>query len=103
MSIPHLTEEQLQQARRAALAARTRRAEAKTRLREGRWSFATLVEEAGADDVVAHIKVVDALRCLPRVGHKRAAEIMSRLEIAPNRRLRGLGHHQTQSLLREVG
>nr|WP_156609789.1 integration host factor, actinobacterial type [Auraticoccus cholistanensis] len=98
-----MSEEQLQQARAAAVAARGRRAEAKSRLRTGDWTLSTLVEQAETDDVLAHIKVVDVLRCLPRVGTKRAAAIMERLDIAPNRRLRGLGHHQTQSLVREFG
>ncbi len=103
MSIPRLSDEQLQQARAAAVAARARRAEAKSRLRAGEVRLSTLVAQAAEDDVIAHIKVVDVLRCLPRVGSKRAAEIMARLEIAPNRRLRGLGHHQSQSLVREFG
>ena len=35
------------------------------------------------------------------VGAVRAAKVMERLEIAPNRRLRGLGKHQTAALVAE--
>ncbi len=51
--------------------------------------------------MLAHVKVVDLLKALPRVGEKRAAEIMERLEIAPNRRVRGLGRHQVAGLKAE--
>ena len=53
------------------------------------------------DDVVAHTKVVDVLKSLPRVGAVRATKVMERLDIAPNRRLRGLGIHQTAALIAE--
>lgn len=98
MAIPSLTTEQLRQAREKATEARRRRAEVKDRLRGGELNFAEVLELAEHDDVVAHIKVIDVLKCLPRVGDKRAAQMMDRLEIAPNRRLRGLGHHQATSL-----
>jgi len=51
--------------------------------------------------VLAHVKVVDLLKAMPRVGDKRAAEIMERLEIAANRRVRGLGRHQVAGLKAE--
>lgn len=96
--IPPLSDEQLRQAREAATAARRRRAEVKDRLRSGEVSLSDVIDLAESDDVVAHTKVVDVLKCLPRVGDKRAAEVMSRLDIAANRRLRGLGPHQIASL-----
>ena len=101
VTVPPLSEEQLQAARRAATAARRRRAEVKARLRTGELSLAAAIELAGADDVVAHTKVVDVLRALPRVGEKRATEVMHRLDIAANRRLRGLGPHQIAGLRAE--
>ena len=51
--------------------------------------------------MIAHTKVVDVLRALPRVGAVRAAKVMERLDIAANRRLRGLGKHQTAALIAE--
>ncbi|OYO24274.1 30S ribosomal protein S13 [Enemella dayhoffiae] len=101
MTIPPLSEEQLQAARAAATAARRRRAEVKARLRSGELTLAQVIELAAEDDVVAHTKVVDVLKSLPRVGEKRASEVMDRLDIATNRRLRGLGPHQISGLLGE--
>lgn len=101
MPIPPLSEEQLRQAREAATTARRRRAEVKEQLRTGQLTLSEVIDLAESDDVVAHTKVVDVLKCLPRVGEKRAAEVMNRLDIAANRRLRGLGPHQIASLRHE--
>jgi hypothetical protein len=96
-----LSDEQRQQARQAATEARRRRAEIKQALREGRRTLAEVLEQAEQDDVIAHTKVVDVLKSLPRVGTVRASRVMERLDIAANRRLRGLGKHQTAALIAE--
>lgn len=102
MSIPQLTTEQLQAARAAATQARRKRADLKERVRSGALSLTEALSEAAGDDVLAHVKVVDLLKSLPRVGEKRAAAVMERLEIAPNRRIRGLGRHQIAGLKAEL-
>ena len=101
MTIPPLSDEQRQQARSAATEARRRRAEVKQSLRSGERTLAEVLSLAEQDDVIAHTKVIDVLRALPRVGTVRAAKVMERLEIAANRRLRGLGKHQTAALIAE--
>lgn len=101
MTIPQLTPEQLQAARAAATEARRRRAELKGELRAGKIGLAAALDAAADDDVLAHVKVVDLLKSLPRVGEKRAAQVMDRLEIASNRRIRGLGRHQVAGLKAE--
>ena len=101
MTIPPLSDEQRQQARNAATQARRRRAEIKQALRSGERSLAEVLALAEQDDVVAHTKVIDVLKALPRVGAVRAAKVMERLDIAANRRLRGLGKHQTAALVGE--
>ena len=101
MTIPPLSDEQRQQARSAATQARRRRAEVKQALRSGERTLAEVLSLAEQDDVIAHTKVIDVLRALPRVGTVRAAKVMERLEIAANRRLRGLGKHQTAALIAE--
>src|SRR5690242_18214851 len=103
VTIPPLSNEQRLEARQAATDARRRRAEVKHGLRTGELNMADVLDLAERDDVVAHTKVVDALKALPRVGAVRAERIMSRLEIAPNRRLRGLGKHQVAALIDEFG
>ncbi len=101
MTIPPLSDEQRQQARSAATQARRRRAEVKQALRSGERTLAEVLSLAEQDDVIAHTKVIDVLKALPRVGAVRAAKVMERLDIAANRRLRGLGKHQTAALVAE--
>lgn len=101
MAIPTLSPEQLQSARQAATQARRARAELKEQVRTGSLTLGQALDIASKDDVLAHVKVVDLLKALPRVGDKRAAEIMERLEIAANRRVRGLGRHQVAGLKAE--
>ncbi len=101
MTIPPLSDEQRQQARHAATEARRRRADIKQTLRSGERNLAEVLDLAETDDVVAHAKVIDVLKALPRVGAVRATKVMQRLDIAPNRRLRGLGKHQTAALIAE--
>ena len=101
MTIPPLSDEQRSQARHAATEARRRRAEVKQALRTGERTLADVLEQAEQDDVIAHTKVIDVLKALPRVGTVRASKVMERLDIAANRRLRGLGKHQTAALIAE--
>ena len=101
MAIPTLTPEQLQAARAAATKARRERAELKEKIRTGQLALSEALDQASTNEVLAHLKVVDLLKSMPRVGEKRAAEIMDRLEIAQNRRLRGLGRHQIAGLKAE--
>lgn len=101
MTIPPLSDEQRQQARNAATEARRRRADIKESLRRSQSTLADVLALADRDEVVAHAKVLDVLKSLPRVGTVRATRVMKRLDIAPNRRLRGLGKHQTAALIAE--
>lgn len=101
MPIPSLSQEQLENARAAATAARRARAELKNKVKTGAITFAEALDAAAQDEVLAHVKVVDLLKALPRVGTKRATEVMERLGIAQNRRLRGLGRHQASMLKSE--
>jgi hypothetical protein len=101
VTIPPLSDEQRQQARNAATEARRRRADIKQSLRTGDSTLADVLALAEKDEVVAHAKVIDVLKSLPRVGVVRAGKVMERLDIAANRRLRGLGKHQTAALIAE--
>ena len=103
MAIPQLTTEQLQAARAAATEARRARAALKARVRSGELTLAQALDQAGDDEVLAHVKVIDLLKALPRVGDKRAGLVMDRYDIAANRRIRGLGRHQLAGLKAEFG
>ena len=99
MALPKLTAEQRQAALQKAAAARQLRAEIKHRLKTSGASIADVIAEARANEVVAKLRVVDLLQSMPGVGKVKAQEIMTELEIAPTRRLRGLGDRQRKALL----
>lgn len=103
MAIPQLTTEQLKAARAAATEARRSRAGLKARVRSGELTLAQALDVANEDEVLAHVKVIDLLKALPRVGDKRATLVMERYDIAANRRIRGLGRHQLAGLKAEFG
>lgn len=98
MAIPQLSPEQLESARSAATAARRARADLKEKVRTGQMTLGQALEHAAEDEVLSRVKVVDLLRSLPRVGITRSQDIMENLQIAPNRRIRGLGRHQVDRL-----
>lgn len=101
MAIPTLSPEQLQAARAAATEARRVRADLKNQVRDGKKTLAQALDQCAGNDILAHIRVIDLLKALPRIGDKRAAEIMAKYDIAANRRVRGLGRHQINGLKAE--
>ena len=103
VAIPQWTTEQLKAARAAATEARRSRAALKERVRSGELTLAQALDVANEDEVLAHVKVIDLLKALPRVGDKRATLVMERYDIAANRRIRGLGRHQLAGLKAEFG
>lgn len=103
MPIPKLSNQQLAAAREAATQARRLRADFKNQVKSGDLSLVDALQKASTDDVLGQVRVFDLLKCLPRVGDKRAAGIMERLEVSPNRRVRGLGRLQYAALVKEFG
>jgi hypothetical protein len=103
VSIPKLSAQDLERARTAATNARRKRAELKEQVRVGKLSLAKAIDVANDDEILSHLKVVDLLRAVPRVGERRAAVVMESLSIAPNRRVRGLGRLQVAGLKAEFG
>lgn len=101
MSIPKLTDEQLQAARAAAAEARRARAKLKQEISTGGLTLAEALDKAADDPILAGTPVVALLKAVPRMGEKRAAEVMERYEIAANRRVRGLGHKQIAGLKKD--
>lgn len=98
MAIPTLSGAELESARAAATDARRARAALKEQVKSGVLTLGEAIAAANENDALSRIKVVDLLRSLPRVGVTRSQEIMEALDIAPNRRIRGLGRHQIQRL-----
>lgn len=100
MPLPQLTEEQRRDALAKAAAARKARAEIKQRLKAGTLDLPQMLQQQG-DDTIGKMKVSAVLEALPGVGKVRAKKIMEKLEIAPTRRIRGLGEKQKAALLDE--
>ena len=90
MALPQLTDEQRAAALEKAAAARRIRAELKDRLKRGGTNLKQVLKDAETDEVLGKMKVSALLEALPKVGKVKAQEIMTELEIAPTRRLRGL-------------
>ena len=99
MPLPDLDPEQ----RRAALVkageARRIRAELKQMLKAGEVSLRQVLERAESADALAKMKVTDVLEAMPAYGPVKARRLMEQLDIAPTRRLRGLGPRQRAALL----
>lgn len=89
-------------AARAAVAARRARAAVKDAVKAGERTALDVAESAWrvADGPEAGLRVTELLSSLRGLGPARVAELLERLQIAPVKRLGGLGHRQ-QSRLRE--
>ncbi|MEV0948476.1 integration host factor, actinobacterial type [Rhodococcus sp. NPDC049939] len=99
MALPQLTDEQRAAALEKAAAARRARAELKDKLKSGDITLKQVLSKADVDDIIGKTKVSAILESLPKIGKVKAQEIMANLEIAPTRRLRGLGDRQRDALL----
>lgn len=103
MALPELTPEQRAAALEKAATARRARAELKEHLKKDETDLKTVLKDAETDEIIGKMKVSALLEALPKVGKVKAQEIMTELEIAPTRRLRGLGDRQRRALLERFG
>jgi hypothetical protein len=100
---PSSTPEQRAKALEQAAAARRVRAEVKELLKTGSITLAELIDRAETEEFIGGIKVEAVLESLPGMGKIKAKRLMEALDIASNRRLRGLGDRQRRALLAEAG
>ncbi len=89
-----MSQEQRSAATAKAVANRQRRAQVKEQLRDGQLGWHDLLELARSDDVIAGLRVREALLCLPGVGPSRLDRFMKQAKVSATRRLRGLGENQ---------
>lgn len=99
MGPPKLTPEQRAEALAKAAEARRRRAEVRAHLKDGSLTIDQLFTRAEADDTIAGMKIKAVLTALPGLGKVKSHRLMERLEIAENRRVRGVGARQRKALL----
>jgi guanylate kinase len=98
---PQLTVEQRQQALLKAANSRKRRAEVKSKMKNGEISIDDILLLAKTDDAIAKMRVKELLESLSGVGKVRAQSLMERLNISPSRRIQGLGRLQIKQLREE--
>ena len=103
MALPQLTPEQRAEALKKAAEARKARAELTEKLKRGGTDLKKVLKDADSDPILGKMTVSALLEALPKVGKVKAQEIMTELEIAPTRRLRGLGDRQRRALLERFG
>ena len=96
---PALTKEQRQQALEKAKAARIKRAQVRDDLKNGKITVKDVIEMAGNDTTIARMKVSTLIETLPGYGKAKAEKVIEELEIAPTRRLAGLGDRQKAALM----
>jgi hypothetical protein len=100
---PVLTPEQRTAALKKAAEARTARAELKEKLKMGSVTLADALAKADSDSVIGNMRVLAMLEALPGVGKVKARRLMQDIEIAENRKVRGLGPKQRIALLEQLG
>ena len=98
MSLPTITPEQRAAALAKAAQVRAERAQVKKLLKQGNMTLLDVLQMAAEDDAIAKMKVLAVVQSMPGVGKIRAGQIMERLGIAEDRRVRGLGVNQRQAL-----
>ena len=98
---PQLTAEQRQQALLKAANSRKRRAEVKSKMKNGEISIDDILLLAKNEDAIAKMRVKELLESLSGVGKVRAQSLMERLKISPSRRIQGLGRLQIKQLREE--
>lgn len=99
MSVPVRSDAQRADALAAALAARQERARLRTALKSRDLTASDVIAGAPGNPLWGGVKVSWLLECVPGIGTVRADRIMSTLQIAPSRRVQGLGDRQRAALL----
>ena len=97
---PHLTLEQRRAALEKAKLSRKERAEVKEKIALGEINIFDAINDPR--ESIRRMKVIELLSAIPGVGKARAALIMERRNIAPTRRIGGLGQLQLKALGKEL-
>ena len=97
---PHLTLEQRRAALEKAKLSRKERAEVKEKIALGEINIFDAINDPR--ESIRRMKVIELLSAIPGVGKARATLIMERRNIAPTRRISGLGQLQLKALGKEL-
>ncbi len=102
MAIPTLTDAERKAALEKAKEARIKRAEVREKLKSGKLTLKQVIKMKD-DPIIGRMKVSTLIETLPGYGKAKSEKIMNELQIAPSRRLRGLGERQEAALLERLG
>lgn len=98
-----LSKEERSAALAAASAARRRRAEVRALLKSRALSIGEFLDMAETEDALGRMKVSYLIASMPGYANVKAAAFMADNNIAPTRRVAGLGSRQTEALLNTFG
>lgn len=101
MAIPQLSADERKAALEKAKAARIKRAEVRDQLKSGKLTVKEVLDQKD-DPVIGRMKVSTLIETLPGYGKAKSEKVMSELQIAESRRLRGLGARQEAALLERL-
>jgi hypothetical protein len=99
MPLPDLAPEERRAALVKAAEARRIRAELKQMLKAGEVTLGQVLDRAASAEALAKMRVSEVLEAMPAYGPVKARKLMEQLDIAPTRRIRGLGPRQREALL----
>ncbi|MDY5584471.1 MAG: integration host factor, actinobacterial type [Arcanobacterium sp.] len=103
MALPELTAEKRQAALEKAALVRTKRAELKRDLKDGKLKLSEVLKRGKEDDIAGKLKVTALLTSMPGIGQAKATAIMDQIGISESRRVAGLGPHQQEALIKIFG
>lgn len=102
MSLPVLTPEEKLAALKKAQEMRSKRAEIRVKLKQGKLTLREVLESTD-DEVISRMRVTYLLQSLPQVGKVTSEKVMREIGINENRRVQGLGKRQREQLLQRLG
>lgn len=102
MALPTLTPEEKRRALQKAQEMRTKRAEVREKLKQGKMTLREVLDQI-EDEVVGKMRVAYLLQSLPQVGKVTSRKIMDEIGIHESRRVQGLGKRQIGALLAKLG
>ena len=98
---PRLSTEERNRALEQAKKSRQERAAMKRLLQSGAVSFREFLTTADKNEALGKMRVIHLIESMPGYGKIRAQNIMDRYQISLTRRVKGLGKHQREALLKE--
>lgn len=96
---PPLSREERLENLRIACAARKKRLDIKKKLADGYITLFEVIELGKKDDAIGRMSPLDLLKCIPGIGRTTAERIIREANIAPTRRIKGLGKYQIAILV----